>query len=82
MFVTKKSSINRQLKDKDDDHELLADIIERDDVERWTNKRFTEKQWNVVKGELERRYDIEVIPRIQQTVEETLTTFRRRGGDA
>ena len=82
MFVTKKSSIQRQLKDKDDDHELLADIIERDDVERWTNNRFTDKQWNVVKGELERRYDIEVIPRIQQTVEETLTTFRRRGGDA
>ena len=82
MFVTKKSSINRQLKDKDDDHELLADIIDRDDVERWTNNRFTDKQWNVVKGELERRYDIEVIPRIQQTVEETLTTFRRRGGDA
>ena len=82
MFVTKKSSIQRQLKDKDDDHELLADIIERDDVERWTNNRFTDKQWNVVKGELERRWDIECIPSIQQTVAETLTTFRRRGGDA
>ena len=82
MFITKKSSIDRQLKDKDEDTELLADIIDRDDVERWTNNRFTDKQWNVVKGELERRYDIEVIPRIQQTVEETLTTFRRRGGDA
>jgi len=82
MFVTKKSSINRQLKDKEDDHELLADIIERDDVERWTNNRFTDKQWDAVKEELSRRWDIECIPSIQQTVEETLTTFRRRGGDA
>jgi len=81
MFVTKKSSIDRQLKDKDGDAELLADIIDRDDVERWTDNRFTDKQWNVVKEELSRRWDIEVIPRIQQTVEETLTTFRRRGGD-
>ena len=30
MFITKKSSVDRQLKDKDDDHELLADIIERE----------------------------------------------------
>jgi len=34
MFITKKSSIDRQLKDKDEDTELLADIIDRDDVER------------------------------------------------
>ena len=78
MFVTKKSSIQRQLKDKQDDAELLADIIERDDVERWTNNRFTDKQWNVVKEELSRRWDIECIPSIQQTVSETLTTFKKR----
>jgi len=78
MFVTKKSSIQRQLKDKQDDAELLADIIERDDVERWTNNRFTDKQWDAVKEELSRRWDIECIPSIQQTVSETLTTFKKR----
>jgi len=82
MFITTKKSIDRQLKDKDRDTELLADIIDRDDVERWTNNRFTDKQWDAVKEELSRRWDIECIPSIQQTVEETLTTFRRRGGDA
>ena len=72
MFVTKKSSINRQLKDKQDDAELLADIIERDDVERLTNKRFTEKQWNVVKDEIEKRYDYEIIDWVKLVVKETI----------
>ena len=72
MFVTKKSSINRQLKDKQDDAELLADIIERDDVERWTNKRFTEKQWNVVKDAIEKRYDYEIIDWVKLVVKETI----------
>ena len=72
MFVTKKSSINSQLKDKQDDAELLADIIERDDVERWTNKRFTEKQWNVVKDAIEKRYDYEIIDWVKLVVKETI----------
>ena len=72
MFVTKKSSINSQLKDKQDDAELLADIIERDDVERWTNNRFTEKQWNVVKDAIEKRYDYEIIDWVKLVVKETI----------
>tara|TARA_R100001244_G_scaffold132380_1_gene108603 strand:- start:4524 stop:4760 length:237 start_codon:yes stop_codon:yes gene_type:complete len=72
MFITKKSSINRQLKDKQDDAELLADIIDRDDVERWTNNRFTDKQWNVVKGEIERRYDMEFIDWVRLVAKETI----------
>ena len=51
MFVTKKSSINRQLKD---------------------NKRFTEKQWNVVKDEIEKRYDYEIIDWVKLVVKETI----------
>ena len=52
MFITTKKSIDRQLKDKDRDTELLADIIDRDDVERWTNNRFTDKQWEWVSQEI------------------------------
>ena len=68
MFITKKSSIDRQLKDKDEDTELLADIIGRDDVERWTNNRFTDKQWEWVSQEIERRHDMEVIEWVKQVV--------------
>ena len=66
MFITTKKSIDRQLKDKDRDTELLADIIDRDDVERWTNNRFTDKQWEWVSQEIERRHDMEVIEWVKQ----------------
>jgi len=82
MLVTKKSSINRKLKELSEDDEILADIIVRQDVERWCERRFSDCQWAAVKEELSRRWDIECIPSIQQTVAETLTTFLRRGGDA
>jgi len=72
MFITKKSSIDRQLKDKDEDTELLADIIDRDDVERWTNNRFTDKQWEWVSQEIERRHDMEVIEWVKQVVWDTV----------
>tara|TARA_R100001082_G_C4328264_1_gene144395 strand:+ start:744 stop:989 length:246 start_codon:yes stop_codon:yes gene_type:complete len=72
MFITKKSSINRQLKDKDEDTELLADIIDRDDVERWTNNRFTDKQWEWVSQEIERRHDMEIIEWVKQVVWDTI----------
>jgi|TARA_R110000737_G_scaffold28026_1_gene46551 hypothetical protein len=72
MFITKKSSIDRQLKDKDRDAELLADIIDRDDVERWTNNRFTDKQWEWVSQEIERRHDMEVIEWVKQVVWDTV----------
>jgi len=72
MFITKKSSIDRQLKDKDEDTELLADIIDRDDVERWTNNRFTDKQWELVSQEIERRHDMEVIEWVKQVVWDTV----------
>ena len=71
MFITKKSSINRQLKDKDDDAELLADIIGRDDVERWTNNRFTDKQWEWVSQSIEKRHDMEIIEWVKQVVWDT-----------
>ena len=71
MFVTKKSSIERQLKDKEDDHELLADIIERDDVERWVDRKFTDREWKIIKTELEKRYDYEIIDWVKQAVIET-----------
>ena len=72
MFITKKSSIDRQLKDKDRDAELLADIIDRDDVERWTNNRFTDKQWQWVSQEIERRHDMEVIEWVKKVVWDTV----------
>ena len=72
MFITKKSSIDRQLKDKDRDAELLADIIDRDDVERWTNNRFTDKQWEWVSQEIERRHDMEVIEWVKKVVWDTV----------
>ena len=72
MFITKKSSIDRQLKDKDRDTELLADIIDRDDVERWTNNRFTDKQWEWVSQEIERRHDMEVIEWVKKVVWDTV----------
>lgn len=72
MFITKKSSIVRQLKNKDEDTELLADIIDRDDVERWTNNRFTDKQWEWVSQEIERRHDMEVIEWVKQVVWDTI----------
>ena len=72
MFITKKSSIDRQLKDKDEDTELLADIIDRDDVERWTNNRFTDKQWEWVSQEIERRHDMEIIEWVKQVVWDTV----------
>ena len=72
MFITKKSSINRQLKDKDEDTELLADIIDRDDVERWTNNRFTDKQWEWVSQEIERRHDMEIREWVKQVVWDTI----------
>ena len=72
MFITKKSSIDRQLKDKDEDTELLADIIDRDDVERWTNNRFTDQQWQWVSQEIERRHDMEVIEWVKQVVWDTV----------
>tara|TARA_R100000750_G_C2333945_1_gene91313 strand:- start:411 stop:659 length:249 start_codon:yes stop_codon:yes gene_type:complete len=82
MLITTKKSIDRKLKELSEDDEILADIIVRQDVERWGERRFSDCQWDVVKEELSRRWEIECIPSIQQTVEETLTTFRRRGGDA
>jgi hypothetical protein len=72
MFITKKSSIDRQLKNKDEDTELLADIIDRDDVERWTNNRFTDQQWQWVSQEIERRHDMEVIEWVKQVVWDTV----------
>jgi hypothetical protein len=72
MFITKKSSINRQLKDKDEDTELLADIIDRDDVERWTNNRFTDQQWEWVSQEIEKRHDMEIIEWVKQVVRDTI----------
>ena len=72
MFITKKSSIDRQLKDKDRDAELLADIIDRDDVERWTNNRFTNQQWEWVSQEIERRHDMEVIEWVKKVVWDTV----------
>ena len=72
MFITKKSSIDRQLKDKDRDAELLADIIDRDDVERWTNNRFTDQQWQWVSQEIERRHDMEVIEWVKKVVWDTV----------
>ena len=72
MFITTKKSIDRQLKDKDRDAELLADIIDRDDVERWTNNRFTDKQWEWVSQEIERRHDMEVIEWVKQVVWDTV----------
>ena len=72
MFITKKSSIDRQLKDKDRDAELLADIIDRDDVERWTNNRFTDQQWEWVSQEIERRHDMEVIEWVKKVVWDTV----------
>ena len=72
MFITKKSSIDRQLKDKDEDTELLADIIDRDDVERGTNNRFTDQQWQWVSQEIERRHDMEVIEWVKQVVWDTV----------
>ena len=71
MFVTKKSSIQRQLKDKEDDHELLADIIERNDVERWVDRKFTDREWKIIKTELEKRYDYEIIDWVKLAVIET-----------
>ena len=59
-------------KDKDEDTELLADIIDRDDVERWTNNRFTDKQWELVSQEIERRHDMEVIEWVKQVVWDTV----------
>ena len=72
MFITTKKSIDRQLKDKDRDAELLADIIDRDDVERWTNNRFTDKQWEWVSQEIERRHDMEVIEWVKKVVWDTV----------
>ena len=72
MFITTKKSIDRQLKDKDRDTELLADIIDRDDVERWTNNRFTNQQWEWVSQEIERRHDMEVIEWVKQVVWDTV----------
>lgn len=72
MFITTKKSIDRQLKDKDRDTELLADIIDRDDVERWTNNRFTNQQWEWVSQEIERRHDMEVIEWVKQVVWDTI----------
>ena len=72
MFITTKKSIDRQLKDKDRDAELLADIIDRDDVERWTNNRFTNQQWEWVSQEIERRHDMEVIEWVKKVVWDTV----------
>ena len=72
MFITTKKSIDRQLKDKARDTELLADIIDRDDVERWTNNRFTDKQWEWVSQEIERRHDMEVIEWVKKVVWDTV----------
>ena len=71
MFITTKKSIDRQLKDKDRDTELLADIIDRDDVERWTNNRFTDQQWEWVSQEIEKRHDMEIIEWVKQVVWDT-----------